>query len=718
MDLLPEEPYQPKDLKFPQRDFGKTKIVKRSFQPSWYSKWPWLHYNHNDDTVLCFTCAKAAAQKKLQWSSSADLAFISRGFYNWKDATVKFTQHAATKCHQESVLKVITLPSSSRDIAESMSAQVAVERLDRRQCFLKILSNMRFLARQGLPLRGHGDETDSNFLQLMKLRGEDDSRVAQWLGKKTDKYTAPNIQNEILKVMALHVLRRIIAAIHSSSFLSIMIDETTDVSNKEQVVVCIRSVDDVLQVNEDFIGLHQVESTSATDLVAVIQDVLTRLNVSVNKLRGQCYDGASSMSGSKGGVAALIQQEQPRAVYTHCYGHALNLACGHAVKNCELMRNTLDTSYELIKLVKKSPRRDAVLQKIKEQLPEENMGICVLCPTRWTVRAQAFKSIIANYEALRMLWEESLSFVKETEMKSRIQGVLSCMQTFDYFFGVSLGELVLKHSDNLSKTLQSTAMSAAEGQKVAAMTVSALQSIRSDDMFDLFWELVSKKATELDVDEPKLPRQRKRPRRYDEGQSDGNFPHAVQDHYKRIYFEVLDLVINGIKNRFDQPGYKIYSNLEELLVKAAKKCPFDEELEFVSDFYKDDLDKEELKMHLDIMAADFPADTDIDLKSILAYLKNLSKPQRVLISQVCRVVSLILVMPATNAVSERSFSCLRHLKTYLRATMTQNRLNNVMVLHVHKHFTDELSLIDIANEFVLNSPHRQAQFGKFVPTDY
>ena len=181
MDSLPEVPNQPKDLQFPQRSFGKTKIVKRSFQPSWCDKWQWIHYNENEDSVLCFTCAQAATQKKVQWSTNADLAFISRGFYNWKDATVKFTQHAASKCHEESVLKVVTQPSTSKDIAESMSAQIAKERLERLQCFLKILSNIRFLARQGLPLRGHGDETDSNFFQLMKLRGEDDSRVAQWL---------------------------------------------------------------------------------------------------------------------------------------------------------------------------------------------------------------------------------------------------------------------------------------------------------------------------------------------------------------------------------------------------------------------------------------------------------------------------------------------------------------------------------------------------------
>ena len=276
----------------------------------------------------------------------------------------------------------------------------------------------------------------------------------------------------------------------------------------------------------------------------------------------------------------------------------------------------------------------------------------------FALKPLGFRSIIANYDALGMLLEESLSFVKETDMKSRIQGVLSCMQTFDYFFGVSLGELVLKHSDNLSKTLQSTAMSAAEGQKIAAMTVGTLQSIRSDDKFELFWEVVSKSATGLDVEEPKLPIHRKRPRRYDRGSSDGDIPHTVQDHYRRIYFEALDLVISGIKSHFDQPGF-FYSNLEELLVKAAKKCPYDDELKFVTDFYKDDFSREELKMHLDIMATDLPADTEADLHSILHCRRELSEPQRILLSQVCKVVSLIVVMSATNAVSERSFSCLR-----------------------------------------------------------
>jgi len=89
------------------------------------------------------------------------------------------------------------------------------------------------MARQGLPLRGHVDpetqiESESNFLQL---RGEDDSRIAGWLEKKTDKCTSSDIQNEILKTMALQVLSHVIKSMSSSPFLSLMVDETTDISN-------------------------------------------------------------------------------------------------------------------------------------------------------------------------------------------------------------------------------------------------------------------------------------------------------------------------------------------------------------------------------------------------------------------------------------------------------------------------------------------------------
>jgi len=94
----------------------------------------------------------------------------------------------------------------------------------------------------------------------MKLRA-DDRRIEMWMRKKTYKYTSSDIQNEIMKVMAFRILRDVSSAIRSSKFCTIMVDETTDISNKEQVVLCLRWVDAGLEAHEDFIGLYEVEST-------------------------------------------------------------------------------------------------------------------------------------------------------------------------------------------------------------------------------------------------------------------------------------------------------------------------------------------------------------------------------------------------------------------------------------------------------------------------
>ena len=78
-----------------------------------------------------------------------------------------------------------------------------------------------------------------------------------------------------------------------------MTDEMTDITNKELCTVCIRWVDKNLELFEDFIGFWQVSSIDANTLVSVIRDVMLRMNLSINKCRGQCFDGASVMTGVK-----------------------------------------------------------------------------------------------------------------------------------------------------------------------------------------------------------------------------------------------------------------------------------------------------------------------------------------------------------------------------------------------------------------------------------
>ena len=79
------------------------------------------------------------------------------------------------------------------------------------------------------------------------------------------------------------------------------------------------------------------------------------------------------------------------------------------------------------------------------------------------------------------------------------------MTTFEFYFGASLAHLLLRHTDNLSRTLQQKDISAASGQQVAKSVVVTLQSLRNDSNFTLFWELVNSKSQKLTVDPPSIP---------------------------------------------------------------------------------------------------------------------------------------------------------------------------------------------------------------------
>ena len=78
-----------------------------------------------------------------------------------------------------------------------------------------------------------------------------------------------------------------------------------------------------------------------------------------------------------------------------------------------------------------------------------------------------------------------------------------------------------------------------------------------------------------------------------------------------------------------------------------------------------------------------------------------------LVSEVFTLLRVILTIPVTTATAEQTFSCLCQLKTYLRSTMSQTRLNHCMLLHVHKERTDKLDILQVVREFVSANERRQ-----------
>ena len=110
--------------------------------------------------------------------------------------------------------------------------------------------------------------------------------------------------------------------------------------------------------------------------------------------REQTYDGSSNMSGRTSGVQARINGECPKSVFIHCACHSLNLDIQDSCKGISYIESALDVIQEL------SGKWKSLLEKIRQDSTSDWPNSRPLCPTRRTVKAKSFESVLLNYEAL------------------------------------------------------------------------------------------------------------------------------------------------------------------------------------------------------------------------------------------------------------------------------------------------------------------------------
>ncbi|XP_057290813.1 zinc finger MYM-type protein 1-like [Hydractinia symbiolongicarpus] len=637
---------------------------ERSFQAHWTKDFPWLHYAENAHAVVCFYCHTQEKRGNLKDQTNKDTAFTSKGFSNWKNALDSFRGHQSSSCHKTASSYHLVLPHCA-DVGELMDNILTDQRQVERKYLLDVIRCLRYLGRQGIALQG--DDNNDNFTQLLFLLGSRDSSVMDHInGKIGHKYNHHDVQNELLNLMASQVLRKKLDTVRERRFYSKMADEGTDVSNAEQLSFCVRSANDDLNVNEDFLGFYKVGNTRSATIAKAIKDILLRCSLNLSDCRGQTYDGASNMMGKRSGVSAIIKEEQPKAIATHCQGHSLSLAVKSMTKECQIPRDTMGTAGEICVLVKYSPKRENMLGKLTANV-EGTLGtdkhagkLDKLSTTRWTIRANCFKKIIENYEPLMALWNKSLNEKLDAETKLRINGCKKEMESFSFYFGLNLGRKLYAHTDNLSITLQKEKMSAISGKELAELTNKTMQGMRNERDFDIFYETVTKSASSMDfVSSTTAPRKRKRPK-YDilefvEGNpsSTGEAYYPAHAHYKAIYFEAIDVIVSAIKERFEQPAFKVFTEVEQLLLKSISKTPAEEEMKTVNASFCDDFDDQSLLCELKLLPTIFRESSPVNFSDVVDVVQSLSTEKRKLIKNVVIIIRLVLTMGAISATPER-----------------------------------------------------------------
>ena len=143
----------------------------------------------------------------------------------------------------------------------------------------------------------------------------------------------------------------------------------------------------------------------------------------------------------------------------------------------------------------------------------------------------------------------------------------------------------------------------------------------------------------------------------------------------------------------------------------AKNKSYAYELETVFNYYSE-FQREQLPQQLELFFTACRQVEEKNFPSLVDVVKQMNTYEKTHISQVIELFKLILVLPATNASSERSFSLLRLVKSYLRATTGQGRLNHLMILSAYKENVDELNLKDVVRKFIHKNDTRISLFGK------
>lgn len=675
-------PFQPKDIKF---EVNKN----RSFLIAWYDLYPWLEYSPTNQAAYCYSCrAFPSLTNKACRGKHTEPAFVNVGFKNWPKAIRSFNKHQSSISHKESTVKIAGLKSTAivGDVTVQVNKQYSIEVENNRLYFNCLLDSLLYCCRQGIAVRGHREDDNSlnkgNFLELLELRAKDNTIIQQYFieKEKSFRYVNPSYLNMFIEYMGKDVLQSIISDIQDSKFFSIIVDETQDLARHEQVAICIRYVSKLFTTHEVFLGFYRTDKTDGETLANLIKQFLQKNNLSIQNIRGQCYDGAASMRGSYKGVQSRIRSENKFAIYVHCYAHILNLCLVDLSKQSSFVRNTFGTLQTLYSFMGTSSKRNSVFEKILSTSSinlSQQTKLKSLSDTRWSCRIEAIKSVVNTLPVI----VQTLQTISDNDVNygSEANNLLNCILHFEFIFCLFLLKSVFEQTNILSKYLQSPSINYAVVKEMSVKTYDSLQDLRSDESFNKCWELSQNLVKNNGFLPPKFPRNRKISHKKLGG---GHvFPefHDEKSYYRiSIYFPVLDIVMKEINDRFNENDLSILNSLMETLTYES---PSQSSIQEVCKFYE--LNEDDLAAELKIFNKMFKSYGKVNnIENRTLYLKDKDIQNGFPIIVI--LLKIFLTIPTSSVSCERSFSSLKKLKNYLRTTIGQERLSNMAILYIER----------------------------------
>ncbi|CAA7012844.1 unnamed protein product [Microthlaspi erraticum] len=716
-------PCQPRGHPFKQRSIGNT---LRRFNLQWFDEFhDWLEYSVKKEKAYCLCCYLFRDNND---NKGGNAAFVTEGFHNWnKYETLAAHGRLINSFHHKAKKKCEDLVRQGQSIAHAFQKQTDVMKNQYRIRLNASVDSSRLLLRQGLPFRGHDETEDSsnqgNFLAVLKYTAQQNEAVDKVVLKNApgnNQMVSHPIQKDIVHCFSEEVISSIIQEIDHDVF-ALLVDESADSSEKEQMAIVFRFVDKHGIVKERFVGLIHVKDTCSSTLKSGIDSLLAKYRLSLKKVRGQGYDGAGNMRGEFNGLRALISRESSCAYYVHCFAHQLQLVVVAVAKNHLEVGNFFDMVSLLVNVAGASCKRKDKIRDSQREINEEgissgeiktgkglNQESSLQRPgaTRWGSHYKTLLRLVDLFasvvKVLRYVQDEGIDNTK----KRQANGILKYIHSFDFVVYLHLMLHILGLTENLSMALQKKNQDIANAVSLVESTKRQLQKLR-DDGWDSFVKKVSDFCKKHDTEILNMEDEYIDPRRPRMRTNFTNLRHFQVD----CFYYVLDIQLLEFNDRFNEV------NSELLICISALNpidlfCQYDKiKLMRLAEFYPEDFSRVEcisLEHQLDIYIDNVREDERF------ADLKNLGDLARVLVETkkhlshylVYRLLKLALVLPVATATVERCFSGMKIVKTKLRNRMGDQFLSDSLICYIEKELYDDVTNEQVTRRFQAMSDRR------------
>ncbi|KAI7800882.1 transposase [Triplophysa rosa] len=491
--------------------------------------------------------------------------------------------------------------------------------------------------------------SNGNFLKEVELMARFDPIMNDHLNHvergtaSHHSYLGYHVQNELIDLLSSKIISALVDDIKQAKFFSVILDCTPDISHTEQlsVVIGVVSLMEKPHIREHFIGFLEAEESTGQHLASMILTRLEELGIPFEDCRGQSYDNGANCLSS---VCAM-------------WGAYNEFSCFGVVQ-------------KLYTLFSASSQRWAILKN------HVSITLKMWAETRWESKVKSVEPMRYQGAAVREASIEVRDNTKDPAIKAEAQSLSEEVGSYRFSICTVVWCDMISAIQHVSKLMQSPNMHVDLAVSLLNKTERDLQSYKASVFVTA--QMAAKDICEdMNVDA----------RHFSYESHDEPFSDAFRKLEVGFFNVVVDAATSAIKERF--------STLENVGKKfgLAEQC---EALGTTLHFKgHSDLGSRELVQEIKNFP-NLPSKT-MSLLGLITFMhdKDLSE----IYPNFWTALRIALTLPVTVAQAERSFSKLKLIKSYLRSTMSQERLTGLAIISINHSIGEQMSYDDIIDDF-------------------